>query len=521
LELKKLHACEIWIDRVFGQVDLTVYYRPDADPCWHLWGQTSFCAARNCAEDVNNPVCYPVSPTYGETYAWPVTFGQPPLPPCSPTRNKRPSDIAFQHQVKIVITGFCRIRGLLLWGELRERALSYALACSTPKDLGPGSTIDPVSASDSQGTDWPIISIIPPAATLPPSTPTGFTFLPENPGVTAQALASWDTPPGDVGTTEVWTSPDGTNFFLAATMAAPLTSTNAIGIPAISDVKYAQVRACNAAGCSSFTAAIEMNGAAVDWAASCHNNGGAVATATYLIINTFCNGLRAAGLDSLMISIIPLVPDNLIAAITPIYRVTGNNPWLNTGFVAGDLNVNGLNGSGAPWLQSGVVPDTIFTSDGDCGITVYNVTNPAESKEESGVLSGANQIGLYIDFGGTAFFDCWNSAGGRISAANAGWKGFTSANRTTATDSAIYIANSTTPFATLVAGAGEAGIGNRPGGVGINIAFFAAYNAGLPRDPIAKRLSFCAIHHGLNSAQAHNFFNLIQALRVALGGGTV
>jgi hypothetical protein len=123
LELKKLRGAEIWISRVVGTVELTFYYRPDSDPCWHLWFETSFCAARNCAEDINNPVCYPVGPPFGEGYEWPIELGEPPEPACNLSlKAKRPTDVGYQFQTKVVVKGFCQIRGLVLYATQVEKA---------------------------------------------------------------------------------------------------------------------------------------------------------------------------------------------------------------------------------------------------------------------------------------------------------------------------------------------------------------------------------------------------------------
>ena len=60
---------------------------------------------------------------------------------------------------------------------------------------------------------------------------------------------------------------------------------------------------------------------------------------------TFYNGLVSAGLADKMIAVNCFVPDNLIAAITPLIvhpEVGGFDPWTNVGFVAGDLSPAGL-----------------------------------------------------------------------------------------------------------------------------------------------------------------------------------
>lgn len=122
-EQKELQAAEIWIDKEFGTVDFTLNFRSDADPCWHLWAKTSFCVARSCAEDVNTPVCYPIGPTYREGYCFPLTFPKP-NGPCAPDAcNKRPADIGHQFQVQIIVKGWCRIRGLILYASKHEKDL--------------------------------------------------------------------------------------------------------------------------------------------------------------------------------------------------------------------------------------------------------------------------------------------------------------------------------------------------------------------------------------------------------------
>lgn len=112
-KLKQLKGGECWIDQVFGTVDMAVYYRPDADPCWRPWFTTSFCSKRDCRE-LDDPcvVAYP-PPEYHESYQWPVVFPEPPTS-CN-SMGVRPSTIGYQFQVKIMLKGFCRIRGLILY----------------------------------------------------------------------------------------------------------------------------------------------------------------------------------------------------------------------------------------------------------------------------------------------------------------------------------------------------------------------------------------------------------------------
>lgn len=126
-ELKQLDGGEIWVDRVYGTVDMTVYYRPDAETCWQLWSITSFCSAKSTCEDVENPVCYPEQP-YGENFKFPITLPTPPAPDCQ-SLNRRPLTIGYQFQVKIVIKGWCRVRGIMLHALPRQKEPFGGMIC--------------------------------------------------------------------------------------------------------------------------------------------------------------------------------------------------------------------------------------------------------------------------------------------------------------------------------------------------------------------------------------------------------
>lgn len=112
-DLKRLDGGELWMDKLFGTVDVRVFYRNDANPCWNLWHTAKFCTARTSCETISNPVCYPEEPLR-EGGKFPITFPVPPLPPCD-FINSRPMNIGHQFQCKVEISGWCRIRGLMLY----------------------------------------------------------------------------------------------------------------------------------------------------------------------------------------------------------------------------------------------------------------------------------------------------------------------------------------------------------------------------------------------------------------------
>lgn len=112
-KLKQLKGGEIWLDRVFGTVTVQVWYRPDASPCWVLWHRHEFCVSRSTCENVIDPVCYPET-GQAEGYKWPIVLPKPPAT-CDPM-SVRPTDIGFQHQLRIAITGWARIRAIFVYG---------------------------------------------------------------------------------------------------------------------------------------------------------------------------------------------------------------------------------------------------------------------------------------------------------------------------------------------------------------------------------------------------------------------
>ena len=135
-KLKQLKGGEAWIDKVFGTADMDVYYREDADPCWRLWFHTSLCAGRDCQEV--EPVCvypYPAVP-FREGYKFPVVFPEPKAS-CD-SMGVRPSTIGYQFQVKIILKGWCRVRGIVLYAIPHSEPQYHGIACPPASSIPPG-----------------------------------------------------------------------------------------------------------------------------------------------------------------------------------------------------------------------------------------------------------------------------------------------------------------------------------------------------------------------------------------------
>ena len=250
------------------------------------------------------------------------------------------------------------------------------------------------------------------------------------------------------------------------------------------------------------------------WANQVVTNGGARPSAgTISAADTFWNSIKSAGLDSLMISVNIIAPDNLIAATTPLYSTTGNNPWTNNNFVDGDLSVNGLIGNGSSkWLDTGVATNGLNTN--SVGLSFYAYDSQTSGYEGDAGATNGGAINAYLGTADICYWDCWNTGGGRIHNNNF-IKGFFLYNRDSSTTSQIYSANSGNGWTAFASGTGQSSIGTS-GDVGsTTIGFWRQNGNGYS----GKTFSFCAVHSGLTSTQGQNLYNAVQALRVALGGG--
>lgn len=126
-QFKELMGANIGIDRLFGTVDFTAYYRTDFDPCWYFWAKWQKCSARNSCEDLVDPVCASGRQDYNPSYAMPMTLPHPPRDCAS--RGDRPAFQGRFFQVKLIIKGFTRIRSIEIITQKLERPVYQSLVC--------------------------------------------------------------------------------------------------------------------------------------------------------------------------------------------------------------------------------------------------------------------------------------------------------------------------------------------------------------------------------------------------------
>ena len=126
-QLKNLVTAEFSFDRISGTVDFKVDYRPDEDACWHLWNEFQICSARNSAEDVNNPITYPLIP-FCDGFRTSLKMPKPQLK-CQ-SQSGRPMDQGYQFQLRLRIHGYCRVRAIRLYFTEVELSLYDNMACA-------------------------------------------------------------------------------------------------------------------------------------------------------------------------------------------------------------------------------------------------------------------------------------------------------------------------------------------------------------------------------------------------------
>lgn len=261
-----------------------------------------------------------------------------------------------------------------------------------------------------------------------------------------------------------------------------------------------------------------------DWATRVVNNGGAMPSAgTIAAMETFRLALISSGLYSKMKSVCVFVPDSLIAATTPLVVGIGSDPWTNNNFVGGDLNVEGLMGGGSRYLDTGVKAKAgeAYTS-GNVGMTcVITETDGQATGTNVGYQDGTTHqlmlivSGVFGVAGVTYFTTSGPSAGNHVKITDWNRCGYVSGNSISGTAS-VYTASPLRPHATLISGVATV----TPTTTENTIYAFAVNDAGTPGGFRAERMSFVAIHDGLNSSESATFAGLIQTLRTALGGGT-
>jgi hypothetical protein len=108
---KTLVDGELYVDDIIGRVDFSVYVRPDQSPCWVKWKDWFICREdRRCPPDALTG-CYPLKDLKPGYYPR-MGFGIPPN--SCVTEQDQPANLGYSFQLRVEVTGHCRIMGCRL-----------------------------------------------------------------------------------------------------------------------------------------------------------------------------------------------------------------------------------------------------------------------------------------------------------------------------------------------------------------------------------------------------------------------
>lgn len=116
LDLCKLLDGEIYVADVSGRVRFQAWYREQFDPCWHEWTDFSICATEGTNANIRRQNRVRLG------------LGRPPVDSCDPA-NKRSTFVGETFQLKLVITGHCRLYGGLLKSSSEPRSFWARPVC--------------------------------------------------------------------------------------------------------------------------------------------------------------------------------------------------------------------------------------------------------------------------------------------------------------------------------------------------------------------------------------------------------
>lgn len=246
---------------------------------------------------------------------------------------------------------------------------------------------------------------------------------------------------------------------------------------------------------------------------------------TLTALRTFVSSLDSAGIASKMYSVLPVAPDSLTAARTPLFANVGLGIWTNNNFVGGDLTVDGLIGNASTkYLQTGIICanlDLFPAGSGGCSDMMFDASSTGTSMEIGAIDGSSNVLGLQrVTPGNNMNAYCWGIGGGdaffTVALPSNTWPGFVSINRTATNALALYGASQATAFNTL---ASNSTAQTRSTGANVEMYAWALNSSGAAGSFSGKRMSFLAAHAGLTSTECQALYNAVAALRTSLGGG--
>lgn len=266
-----------------------------------------------------------------------------------------------------------------------------------------------------------------------------------------------------------------------------------------------------------------------EWAARVVANGGPTPSAnTINAMETLRRGLITAGLSGKIYSLCVFVPDSLTAALTPLIKIKGYDPWTNQNFDSTNLTIEGLKGDGtSKYLFSGVQALFVQTNTaGNCGLSVLitesagNVAGGDIGQIDVGsanplILATSQAIDTGI-VGQTAFYTSVSKLIGNFAfGPDYGRCGFVSGNSINS-NVVVYAQNPLIAQEMVASNHVTTAVTS----ISTNITVFAIIRETIPELFSAKRMSVALIHDGFTASEASTLASLLFACRTSIGGGT-
>jgi len=108
---KRLTRCDVWLSNLVGEVDLTVYWRPDNNQKWTLWDETSHCAIMQDAATATPHVWKNLLPEQRplvKTFSIPDTFDDVTTYALA---------TGFGFQIRLAWTGSVKTERVAIWAQ--------------------------------------------------------------------------------------------------------------------------------------------------------------------------------------------------------------------------------------------------------------------------------------------------------------------------------------------------------------------------------------------------------------------
>lgn len=131
-DLAELVDGELDVSDVVGPVTIQVWYRPDYAQCWTPWH-----TVRICADNMLSGA---------KQFRVRVGLGRPSATDCDPT-NDRPYRIGYSFQVRIQVSGSCKLRSAIFKAAPKAESLFSVQKCETICEPGQTSACEPCAGN--------------------------------------------------------------------------------------------------------------------------------------------------------------------------------------------------------------------------------------------------------------------------------------------------------------------------------------------------------------------------------------